>query len=189
QAAVTLGSVGVARRDGDYFPALVAVTILGGGYSARLNQEIRIKRGLSYGASSGMGARFSPAPIIAAAQTRNDAAPQVVSLMQGEFTKLGGGDVGADELSARKASLIGGFARTVETNAGVAGQISTLALFGLPPERLQTYVADVSAVTPAQIRAAAQHYFDPAHAEMVVVGDASIFYDALSHQHPGVEPL
>lgn len=109
--------------------------------------------------------------------------------MQTEFTRLGHDDVGADEMGARKASLIGGFARSVETNAGVAGQISTLALFGLPPERLQTYVADVSAVTPAQVRAVAQHYFDPAHADIVVVGDASIFFDALNQQRPGIERI
>ena len=85
--------------------------------------------------------------------------------------------------------IVGGFSRSVETNAGVAGQISTLALFGLPPERLQTYVSDVSAVTPAQVRAIGAHYFDPAHANVVIVGDASIFYDTLSHGHPGIERI
>jgi zinc protease len=189
QAAVSMGLIGVARRDGDYFPVLLANTVLGGGYSARLNEEIRIKRGLSYGASSGMGARLAPAPIVAAAQTRNDAAAQVVTLMTDELRRLGSTNVGDDELTARKASLIGGFGRAVETNAGVAGQISTLALFGLPPERLQTYVSDVSAVTPAQVRSAATRYFDPAHASTVVVGDASLFYAAVRRVRPHAERI
>ena len=73
------GLRGVARTDADYFPTLVANNVLGGGYSARLNQEIRIKRGLSYGAGSSLAARMAPGPIIAAAQTRNDAAVQVSS--------------------------------------------------------------------------------------------------------------
>ncbi|HVZ99232.1 MAG TPA: pitrilysin family protein [Caulobacterales bacterium] len=189
QAAVTMGTIGVARRDGDYFPAVVANSVLGGGYSARLNLEIRIRRGLSYGAGSGMAARLAPAPIIASAQTRNDAAVQVVGLMQTELTRLGAAPVPADELSARKASLIGSFGRAVETTSGVAGQISSLALFGLPPERLQTYVSDVSNVTPAQVQAAARRYFDPAKTTTVVVGDASVFYDGLRRQRRNAERI
>ncbi|MES1158868.1 MAG: pitrilysin family protein [Terricaulis silvestris] len=189
QAAVTMGAIGVARRDTDYYPAVIANAVLGGGYSARLNEEIRIRRGLSYGASSGMGARLAPAPIVASAQTRNDAAVQVVGLMRTELTRLGAQLVPVDELTARKASLIGGFGRSVETTSGVAGQISSLALFGLPPERLQTYVADVTAVTPDQVQAAARRYFDPAKTTTVVVGDASVFYDALHRQRRDAERI
>ncbi len=52
QAVVLLGRVGPSRLADDYFPTVVANNVLGGGYSARLNAEIRIKRGLSYGANS-----------------------------------------------------------------------------------------------------------------------------------------
>src|SRR5262249_30416446 len=76
QAAVSIGLRGITRRDPDYFPLTVANAVLGGGYSARLNEEIRIKRGLSYGASSSLVARRAPGPIVASAQTRNDAAVQ-----------------------------------------------------------------------------------------------------------------
>ena len=51
QAAVSLGLRGLARTDANYFPVLVANSVLGGGYSARLNNEIRIKRGLSRSAT------------------------------------------------------------------------------------------------------------------------------------------
>ncbi|HVY83492.1 MAG TPA: pitrilysin family protein [Caulobacterales bacterium] len=189
QAAVAMGSIGVARRDADYFPTVVANTVLGGGYSARLNEEIRIRRGLSYGAGSSMAARMAPAPIVASAQTRNDAAVQVVGLMQTELTRLGAQPVPADEVTARKASLLGSFGRAVETTSGVAGQISTLALFGLPPEKLQSYVSDVSSVTPDQVQTAARRYFDPAKTTTVVVGDASVFYDGLRRQRRNAERI
>jgi zinc protease len=189
QAAVALGLRGLARTDADYFPALVANSVLGGGYSARLNFEIRIKRGLSYGAGSSLDARMAPGPIIASAQTRNDAAAQVVGLVQTEFTRLGAAPVGGAELSARKAALVGAFGRNVETNAGVAGQLSGLALYGLPLDRLQTYVADIEAVTPAAVRAAGARYFDPTRADLVVVGDADAFYDALRRTRPRLERI
>ncbi|HYD71859.1 MAG TPA: pitrilysin family protein [Candidatus Binatia bacterium] len=189
QAAVTMGLRGVARTDADYFPLLVANNVLGGGYSARLNTEIRIRRGLSYGASSSLSARMAPGPIIASAQTRNDAAVQVYELMSAEIDRIGDQVVPESELTARKAVLIGSFGRSVETTAGLAGQISTLALYGLPPERLGTYVSDVTAVTPEQARAAAQRYFDPARADLVVVGDAQHFYDGLRRVRRNAERI
>ncbi len=189
QAAVAMGLRGVARTDADYFPLLVANNVLGGGYSARLNTEIRIRRGLSYGAGSSLQARLAPGPIIASAQTRNDAAVQVYELMRAEIGRIGAAPAEDAELTARKAVLIGSFGRSVETTSGIAGQISTLALYGLPPERLNTYVSDVSSVTPQQAQAAAQRYFDPDRADLVVVGDAQHFYNALRRVRPNAERI
>ena len=189
QAAVAVGLRGVARTDADYFPVLVATNVLGGGYSARLNQEIRIRRGLSYGVGANLAANLAPGPITASGQTRNDAAAQVVQLMTGEFTRMRTTAVPEAELTARKATLIGGFGRAVETNSGLAGQLSTLAFFGLPPERLQSYVSDVTNVTPAQVQAAATRYYDLSHADIVVVGDASVFWNAVRRARPTAERI
>ncbi|HVK81170.1 MAG TPA: pitrilysin family protein [Verrucomicrobiae bacterium] len=189
QAAVVMGLRGVARTDADYFPLLVANNVLGGGYSARLNTEIRIRRGLSYGANSSLSARLSPGPIVASAQTRNDAAVQVYELMRTEIDRIGDTLTPDAELTARKAVLIGSFGRSVETTAGVAGQISALALYGLPPESLGTYVSDITNVTSEQARTAAARYFDPDRADVVVVGDAQHFYDGLRRVRRNAERI
>jgi zinc protease len=189
QAAVSMGLRGVARTDADYFPLLVANNVLGGGYSARLNTEIRIRRGLSYGAGSSLQARMAAGPIVASAQTRNDAAVQVYELMRAEIERIGETVAPEAELTARKAVLIGSFGRSVETTSGLAGQISTLALYGLPPERLGTYVSDITNVTPEQARAAAARYFDADRADVVVVGDAQHFYDGLRRVRRNAERI
>ncbi len=189
QAVVLLGRAGPTRMANDYFPTVVVNNVLGGGYSARLNAEIRIKRGLSYGANSGLTARKQPGPITALAQTRNDAVPQVVDLMVSEFARLGSEPIPANELAARKAVIIGGFGRSVETTAGLAGQYSALAQFGLPLEKLQTYSADINAVTAQQAAAAARAYYDPAGASLIVVGDAAQFWDQVKDKRPGMERL
>jgi zinc protease len=189
QAAVSMGALGVARTGEDYFPALLANDIMGGGYAARLSQEIRIRRGLSYGAYSGLAARRAPGPIIATSQTRNDAAVQVAELMANEFERIGASDATPAELTARKSSLIGDFGRDVETTAGVAGQLSALALYGLPPSALNSYVGNVNAVTAAQVRAAGARYFDPDRADLVIAGDADIFYSALRRAHRNAERI
>jgi len=189
QAAVLMGSIGPSRRSDDYFATLVANNVLGGGYSARLSEEIRVKRGLSYGASSGLAARKQDAPIIASAQTRNDAVPQVVELMSAQLAGLGAQPIPEAELNTRKAVLIGNFGRSVETAGGLAGQLSALAQFGLPLEKLQSYAADVNAVTPAQTAAAAKAHFDPTAAALVVVGDAAVFGRQLKAKYPRLERI
>ena len=189
QAAVLVGRVGPSRLAPDYFPAVVANNVLGGGYSSRLNAEIRIRRGLSYGAGSGLASRKQGAPIVASAQTRNDAVPQVLELMSAELRRLGAEPIPDSELASRKAVLIGGFGRSVETTGGLAGQLSSLAQFGLPLDNLQRYAADISAVTPEQVSAAARAHFDPATASVVVVGDAAVFGARLKAKYPRMERI
>lgn len=189
QAAVSFGMRGIARTDGDYFPALVINSVLGGGYSSRLNQEIRIKRGLSYGASSILSARVSPGPIVALAQTRNDAAVQVVDLMALELSRLGQGPATPAELGARQANLIGSFGREVETASGLSDQLAALATFELPLNKLSSYVADVSAVTADQAKDVAARLYNPKNATLVVVGDGAVFYNALKKKRPDVQRI
>lgn len=189
QAAVLLGRVGPSRLADDYVDAAVANAVLGVGYSSRLNSEIRIKRGLSYGASAGLPARPMPAPVVGSAQTRNDAVAQVVDLLGSEFARLGNEPIGEKELAARKAYMIGNFGRSVESTAGLAGQYSALAQFNLPLERLQTYSAEIVGVTPERAGAAARKYYDPATATLVIVGDAAKFWDAVKDKRTGMERI
>jgi zinc protease len=189
QAAVLMGGVGPSRTDADYFATLVANDVLGGGYSARLNAEIRIKRGLSYGARSQLSSRRSPGPIIASAQTRNDAVPQVVELMALELARLGSATISEAELSARKAVLVGSFGRDVETTGGLAGQIASLAQFGLPPETLSSFPAEVLKVSAADAGAAGRAHYDPARVNLVVVGDAKTFWKEISRLRPDAQRI
>lgn len=184
QAGVALASPAPDRVDPGYFTGEVANAVLGGSYSARLNQEIRIKRGLSYGASSRFDPRRTGGLWSAGAQTKNPSAPQVVDLMRGEVARLGTTPVADDELAARKATLVGGYGRGLQTTQGLAGVVGELAVYGIDLAEVGRYVDRVQAVTPAQIQAYAQAHIDPAHAAVVVVGDASQFGGALRKAHP-----
>src|SRR5690606_6353213 len=95
QAAVTVVAPAISRKDPAYYPGIVANTVIGGGYSARLNQEIRIKRGLSYGARASLSARRTTGAFSASAQTKNESAPQVLDLIRAEMTRLGTEPAGA----------------------------------------------------------------------------------------------
>jgi len=101
------------------------------------------------------------------------------------LSRLGQEPIAEAELAARKAYIIGNFGRSVETTAGLAGQYSALAQFGLPLEKLQTYSAEISGVTAERAGAAARKYFDPANATLVIVGDAAKFWDAVKDTSAG----
>ncbi|KAK0341693.1 hypothetical protein LTR94_025350, partial [Friedmanniomyces endolithicus] len=154
QAAVVAAVRGVSRTDADYFPLTLGNTLLGGGFSSRLNQEIRIKRGLSYGASSSLGARADAGVFSASTQTKNESADEVAELILAEIAKLGSEPTTAAELAPRRATLIGGFGRSLETVDGLGSLVANLALYDLPMSDLADYAGRVRSVTPEQVQAA-----------------------------------
>ncbi|MEI9965118.1 MAG: pitrilysin family protein [Caulobacteraceae bacterium] len=187
QASVTVAEPAIRRADPRYYQAVVANTVLGGGYSARLNAEIRIKRGLSYGADSSLDARREPGMVVASAQTRNEAAPQVVELMLDQLRQMGVAPAGADELEARKTSLAGEYGRNLETTEGLARTLSAYAVLDIAPSEIGRYGPSVQAVTAGQAEAEAAALFDPARADIVVAGDAKAFIPALKAKYPNLE--
>jgi zinc protease len=186
QAAVAVARNAVARSDPRFYRALVANAVLGGGYSARLNQEIRIRRGLSYGAGSGIEARRQAGPFAAQVQTRNDAAAEVLGLVLAEMRRLGAEPVPLAELTARRASLTGDFGRNTETTSGTAGLIGGFVMRGLGPDELARYLPGVLAVTPGEAQAAAAELLAPDGATVVIVGEASQFIERLRRDHANV---
>jgi zinc protease len=189
QAAVSLYLHGIARTDSRYYPLLVANTVLGGGYSARLNEEVRVKRGLSYGANSVLDARHGVGPLAAAAQTKNESAPEVVQVMLDQMAGLATSPPDAAELAARKATLAGNFGRTVATTSGLASYLSNLALQGITLSEINLYAPAVQAVSADQVKAVSAQIIDPKAATIVVAGDAKLFVDKLKATYPQVEVI
>ena len=187
QAAVSLYLPAIARTDPRYYQMLVANGVLGGGYSARLNEEVRVKRGLSYGASSVMDARHGVGPVAASAQTKNESAVEVAELIKAEMAGLKGNPPGPEELAARKATLAGNFGRAVATTGGLATYLSGLALQGVDLNEINRYAPGVEAVTADQVKAMASEVIDPSRATIVVAGDAKLFGDALKAKYPQAE--
>ena len=189
QAAVTAAIRGVSRTDADYFPLTVGNTLLGGGFSSRLNQEIRIKRGLSYGAGSSLGVRADAGLFTASAQTKNETADEVADLILAEIAKLGAETPTQTDLAPRRATLIGGFGRSLETVDGLGALVANLALYDLPMSDLADYAGRVRAVTPEQVQAAFADHLPVNRASLVIVGDGSLFLDALRAKHPNLEVI
>jgi zinc protease len=188
QAAVLVARLGISRRDPDFFRGLVTNSVLSG-YSGRLNQEIRIKRGLSYGAGSQLDVRRDVGPFSASAQTKNESGAEVANLLLGEVARLAAADVPEAELTPRKAVIIGGFARNLETVGGLVSTVGALAVHGLPFGEINRYISNVQSVTASDVRRFAGSRLATGGASVVIVGNAKEFLPALRKQFPNVEVI
>jgi len=178
QASVSVTKPAIKRDSPDYYSGLVANAALGNGFASRLNREIRIKRGLSYGARSSLDVRRDAGAFIASAQTKNESAAEVASLLQTELKRLETDPVQGDELKSRQALLTGNYARSLETDLGFASQIAGLAVYNLPLETLDKFIPAINAVTTKDVTAFAEKYLVPP-SSLVIVGKASAFADPL----------
>lgn len=188
QAAVVLVRTGLKRTDPDYFRGIVTNSVLTG-YSGRLNQEIRIKRGLSYGARSALEVRRDVGPFIAETQTKNPTGAQVASLLIAELNRLSSEAITETELVPRKAVLIGNFGRSLETVSGLVAQISSLALYGLSLDEINNYIKNVQGITAGDIQKFAGTRLGSKDASIIVVGNAKEFIEELRKQFPNVEVI
>jgi len=181
-----IGRIDASKRSSSvYYPAIVLNSALGGGYSSRLNQEIRIKRGLSYGARSDFAWRKAASNFITSTQTKNESAAEVAALILDEIKKLTQSPIEKTELAPRKLALTGDFGRNLETTDGLATAVAELYSFGIPTNELNTYMKNVDAISDQQIRDFAQHNL--LGGDIVIVGDYAKFKDDLKKRFPDLK--
>lgn len=173
---------GIGRQGKDYYSASVLNSLLGGGYSSRLNQEIRIKRGLSYGAGSSFSWRSANSNFGARTQTKNESAAEVAELIVAEVKRLAESEAAEPELGPRRSVLTGGFGRNLETTQGLAGALADLYTFGIPASELNAYMSNVNAVKGSDLRSFAASNLH--EGDLVIVGDYEVFKADLAKRFP-----
>jgi zinc protease len=188
QAAVVLVHRGIDRKDADYYQGMVANAVLSG-YSGRLNQEVRIKRGLSYGAFSALDPRREVGPFVAVAQTKNESGAEVADLLLQEIERLSSAPPDTTELVPRKASLIGDFSRGLETVNGLLSRVSALALYGLSLDEINQYIERVEAVSGAEVKNFSTLKLNASSADIIIVGKATAFLPELKKKYGNVEVI
>ena len=167
------------RADPARAAAEVANGVLGGSYTSRLDQEIRVRRGLTYEATSDIDDSVSGEYFSARAKTEPCRAPGVVTLMLAELAELGERGPSADELAVRKAALTGDFLRTGQTTGDLAELLTQNALAGAQARELAAYPEMIKAVSLAQVRAAAARLASQDNIKILVIGDARRFLPEL----------
>ncbi|HQR36980.1 MAG TPA: pitrilysin family protein [Blastocatellia bacterium] len=176
QTEIRIGGPGFARSDPDYFPALVTNSILGGApFSSRIESELRVKRGLTYGARSAWDVRKYGGAWQAETSTKTASTAESVQVILDQIAGMRTSDVSADELAQRKGFMTGTFLLSLETPSAVAGRLLAAQLYDLGPDYLDTYATKVDAVTAAEVRQIAEKRLDPNQMVIVLAGNAAEF--------------
>ncbi|MBP8779400.1 MAG: insulinase family protein [Alicycliphilus sp.] len=171
QAQVLIGQLGIARRDPDFLALLVGNHILGGGgFTSRLTQEVREKRGLSYSVYSDFSPGLNRGGFVIGLQTRPDQAAEAVQVAHDTLARYVADGPTEAELRAAKDNLIGGFALRIDSNRKLLANVANIAWNDLPLDYLEHWTARVNALSLAEVRAAMQRHLQPARMATVIVG-------------------
>ena len=171
QVHILLGQPGIRRGDPDYFPLYVGNHILGGGgFVSRLYEEVREKRGLSYGAYSYFSPRRGLGPFTASLQTRADQQAQALQVMRETIRAFIERGPTPEELEAAQKNISGGFPLRLDSNSKILGYIAMIGFYDLPLNYLDTFIDKVNAVTIEEIRDAFKRRLHPERFVTVLVG-------------------
>jgi predicted Zn-dependent peptidase len=171
QTVLQFGALAVSQSDPDYIPLVVANRILGGGSAGRLFQNIRERKGYTYGAYSTVAASPWQGIWGASASVRTVVTEPAVAEFFKEFKRLRDEPVSASELDQAKRSLLGGFALTLENSEGMLGRTLELVRVGLPLDYWDKYPARIQAVTAADVQRVAQKYLADGRIQLLAVGE------------------
>lgn len=171
QSGVVIAAPFVAGAAAGRARADLASAVLGGGYSSRLNQEVRIRRGLSYGVAAYGEPQADAGAWFASAQTQHASAATVLQLMRAEVERLAREAPAAAELEARRATLIGNLVRRLQTTGGLAQFVAGQLVQGRAPAALARQVDELLAVTPEQVREFAERHWAGGALRWAVAGD------------------
>ncbi|TAK18372.1 MAG: insulinase family protein, partial [Acidobacteria bacterium] len=131
QSQIRIGLIGVSRSTPDYFALEVVNTILGGSFTSRLNQNLREVHGYAYGASSGFSMRAMPGPFTASAGVQTDKTTESLREFFKELDAIREPIPAADIERGKNYQALG-YPQGFETLSGMAGQLTSMAIYGLP---------------------------------------------------------
>ena len=161
-------------------------SILGGGFSGRLFQNLREKHGYTYGSSSAFGYNREAGYFQATAETRNDVTAAAITEILGEIKRIRTEPVAEAEVELQRQYNIGNYLLSLENAGRVATRVQDIDLYGLAPDFYKTYAKRMAAVTPAKVRELADKYLSSMNAAIVVVGDAKQIRESLEKIAPVV---
>lgn len=171
QAHILIGQPGIKRLDPDYFPLWVGNYVLGGGgFSSRLNEEIRQKRGFAYSAYSYFNPLAQQGPLQIGLQTRKDQAEEALKVARDTLAKFVADGPTQQEFEAAKQNIVGGFPLRIDSNRKILEYLSLIGFYRLPASYMEDFPARVDAVTLAEVKDAWRRRIDPARMVIVVVG-------------------
>lgn len=171
QTQILLGNHAITRKHPDWLRLTLANSLFGGAFNSRLVMNIREQKGYTYSPRSAAHPLRQHGWFSVGAAVRNEVVAATLTEIFYELDRMRALPVGEEELADSRNYLSGVFSLGLATQSGLAGQLVTVYLNGLPEDYLETYREKIRALSADDVLVAARRYFDSANAQIVVVGD------------------
>jgi predicted Zn-dependent peptidase len=174
-----VNTINLKLTDKQYFAAILANQILGGGGEGRLFLNLREKHGWTYGAYSNIGFGKYVEKFRSSTSVRNAVTDSSVVEILSELKKIRTEFVSADDLKNAKAKYIGNFVMQIQKPTTVARYALNTEIYNLPSDFYENYIKSINAVTVEDIKDVANKYFLADNIRVLVVGKGSEVAPAL----------
>lgn len=171
QTHILLAQLAVERGHADYPALYLANQILGGsGFGSRLMEEVREKRGLTYGIYSGLSPMQARGPFMISVQTRAELSQATLELVQQMLRDFIGQGPTAEELTTAKKEILGSFPLSAASNAGILGQLGAIGFYGLPLSWQDDFIQAIEQLTLEQVNTAVRHHLNADALTIITLG-------------------
>jgi zinc protease len=176
QSTIHMVALGTTRDNPDYYAISVFNAAFGGGFSSRLFNDIRTKRGLAYGVSGGVGTNFGhPGILQIAISTKSGTTVEAIKAADENIDNLATHPITEDEIQHAKDAILNAFIFRLDSPDKILGERMTYEYYGYPPDWLDKYQAEIKKVTAADVNRVAAKYLHKDQLAVLVVGNTKDF--------------
>jgi zinc protease len=176
QSNIRMVALGTTRDNPDYYAISVFNEAFGGGFSSRLFNDIRTKRGLAYAVGGGIGTNFGhPGILQIAIGTKSQSTIESIRAAAENVENLGRQPISEEEIRRAKDSILNAFVFRLDSPDKILGERMTYEYYGYPPDWLDKYQAEIKKVTAADVNRVAAKYLHKDQLAVLVVGNTKEF--------------
>ena len=177
-----INTIDFNKKESDYFAALVANRILGGGGSGRLFNNLREDKGWTYGSYSGINESYkTKGAVIAQAQVRNEVTDSAAVELLKEIDKMKNSLVSDEEIENAKAKYTGSFVLSLENASTIASFARNIITQDLTEDYYNTFLSNIDKVSKEDILNASKKYFQTGNTRIFVTGKGSEILESLEN--------
>jgi zinc protease len=185
QSDIRMVGLGVTRDNPDYYAISVFNEAYGGGFSSRLFNDIRTKRGLAYGVGGGIGANFGHPGILQIFMgTKSQTTIEAIHAVDENIQNLAKDPITDDEIRRAKDAILNAFVFRLDSPDKILAERMTYEYYGYPPDWLDKYEGEIKKVTSADVNRVAAKYLHENQLAVLVVGNTKEFDKPLSSLGP-----
>jgi zinc protease len=176
QSNIRMVALGTTRDNPDFYAISVFNEAFGGGFSSRLFNDIRTKRGLAYGVGGGIGANFGhPGILEISMATKSQSTIEAIQAVDEDIDNLAKEPITDTEIQRAKDAILNAFIFRLDSPDKILYERMTYEYYGYPPDWLDKYQAEIKTVTAADVNRVAAKYLHKDQFAVLVVGNTKDF--------------